>query len=69
MLPVGPDRIARQMESAHLVGVQRISCRESKPGRQYNFWGTIAVTEVTDFEASLLVQSHASHEALPYWPR
>jgi hypothetical protein len=40
-----------------------------KPGRQYNFWGTIAVTEVTDFEASLLVQSHASHEPLPYWPR
>jgi hypothetical protein len=27
----------------------------------YNFWGTIAVTEVTDFEAALLVQSHCSH--------
>jgi hypothetical protein len=38
---------------------------ESKPGRQYNFWGTIAVTEVRHFEAPLLVQSHASHGAPP----
>jgi hypothetical protein len=30
-------------------------------GRRYNFWGTIAVTEVTDIEAPLLVQSHCSH--------
>lgn len=27
----------------------------------YDFWGIIAVTEVTDFEAALLVQSHCSH--------
>jgi hypothetical protein len=27
----------------------------------YNLWGTIAVTEVMDFEAALLVQSHCSH--------
>jgi hypothetical protein len=31
--------------------------------RAYIFWGTIAVTGVTDFEAALLVQSHCSHEA------
>jgi hypothetical protein len=27
----------------------------------YDFWGIIAVTEVTVFEAALLVQSHCSH--------
>jgi hypothetical protein len=30
--------------------------------RRYNFWGTIAVTEVTDFEAPLLVQSRDCHK-------
>jgi hypothetical protein len=38
---------------------------EIQIGGQYNFRGTIAVTEVTDFEAPLLVQSHASHGAPP----
>jgi hypothetical protein len=30
-------------------------------GRHYNFWGTIGVNEVRDFEAAFLVQSHCSH--------
>jgi hypothetical protein len=34
-------------------------------GRGYNFCGTIAVTEVRDFEAPLLVQSHSSHVGEP----
>jgi hypothetical protein len=34
-------------------------------GRDYNFCGTIAVTEVRDFEAPLLVQSHSSHVREP----
>jgi hypothetical protein len=35
----------------------------------YNFWGIIAVTEVTDIEAPFLVQSYGSHVKPPYWPR
>ena len=38
-------------------------------GRRYKFWGTIAVTEVTDIEAPFLVQSYGSHVSPPYWRR
>jgi hypothetical protein len=34
----------------------------------YNFGGTIAVTEVRDFEAALLVQSYGCHAESSYWP-
>src|SRR5438270_1936718 len=37
--------------------------------RRYNFWGTIAVTEVTDFEAPLLVQSRGCYKRWSYWRR
>jgi hypothetical protein len=39
-----------------------VSARLTAADARTPFWGTIAVTGVTDFEAALLVQSHCSHE-------
>jgi hypothetical protein len=49
--------------------VRDVSARRDAKRGACNFRGTIAVTEVTDFEAAFLVQSHCSHEELPYWRR
>ena len=70
MLPVKLFEVAGQMrDPVFLVRNSEFHAGKCRPGRQYNFWGTIAVTEVRDFEAPLLVQSHASHRGCPYWPR